>query len=82
MQDVVHERDHRRDGEGELEPNADKRHDDEQRRRHGLQRLVPELLPEGRAHARDADLGPERLCEGVLAPPAARASLRTGVRTS
>jgi hypothetical protein len=58
-----------------------KRHDDEQRRRDRLQRLVPDLLPEGRAHARGAHLGPERLRQGAL-DLSLSASLRTGVLTS
>ena len=62
----MHERRHRGEGEGELEAEADERHDDEQRGHHGLQRLVSELLPEGRAHGRDADLTPGGLAEGVL----------------
>src|SRR4028119_1765005 len=61
---------HRREGERELEPEADKRHDDEQRRHDGLQRLVPNLLPERRADGRRAHLRPARLGEGLLDPPA------------
>src|SRR5829696_9527826 len=62
---VVNERGHRSEGEGELEPNADERHDYDQRGHHGLQRLVSELLAERGAHGRNADLAPERPAQGV-----------------
>src|SRR5215216_1984795 len=62
---VVNERGHRSEGEGELESKADKGHDYEQRGHHGLQRLVPELLAERGAHGRDAYLPPERPAQGV-----------------
>src|SRR5215204_92867 len=55
---VVHERRHGSEGEGELEAEADKHYDDEQSGNHGLKRLVSNLLAEGRAHGRDADLAP------------------------
>src|SRR5215212_2410747 len=55
---VVHERRHGSEGEGELEAEADKHHDDKQRGYHGLERLVSHLLAESRAHGRDADLAP------------------------
>src|SRR5215213_6611605 len=65
---VVHERRHRGERERELEPKTDERDYDEQRGHHGLKGLIPQLLPEGRAHGRDADLSPGGLAEGVLAP--------------
>src|SRR5918998_1576817 len=62
---VVHERDHRRHREGKLEAEADEGDDDQERCGHGLERLVADLLPERRAHARHAHLRPERLTQGV-----------------
>src|SRR5215211_2577946 len=62
---VVNERGHRGEGEGELEPKADKRNDYYQRGRHGLQGLVSELLAECGAHCRHAYLPPERPAQGV-----------------
>src|SRR5919112_3051494 len=64
-QHVVNERGHRSEGEGELEPKADKRHDYDQRGHHSLQGLVSELLAERGAHGRDADLPPERPAQRV-----------------
>src|SRR3712207_8829423 len=62
----MHQRDHGGQREGELETDAYKGDDDDQRRGDGLQRLVADLPPERRAYARHADLPPEHLAQGLL----------------